>query len=54
MTIIFEAQNVNEDFVRLVKSAAKLANVKLKTQKKQDKQDFIPLKLLQLLNKLEL
>ena len=33
MTIIFEAQNANEDFVKLMKSVAKLANVKIKTQK---------------------
>ena len=43
MTIIFEAQNANEDFVKLVKSAAKLANIKIKTQKKEDKQDFYTL-----------
>ena len=41
MTIIFEAQNANEDFVKLVKSAAKLANVKIKTQRDKPN-DFIP------------
>ncbi len=35
MTIVFEAENANEDFLRIVKSAAKLANIKLKTQKKK-------------------
>ena len=42
MTIIFEAQNANEDFIKLVKSAAKLANVKIKTQR--NKQEFYTLK----------
>lgn len=36
MTIVFEAENANEDFLRIVKSAAKLANIKLKTQKKRE------------------
>lgn len=35
MTIVFEAENANDDFLRIVKSAAKLANIKLKTQKKK-------------------
>lgn len=43
MTIIFEAQNANEDFIKLVKNAAKLANVKLKTQKKENEQEFYTL-----------
>ncbi len=36
MIIVFEAENANEDFLRIVKSAAKLANIKLKTQKKRE------------------
>ncbi len=36
MTIVFEAENANEDFLRIVKSAAKLANIKPKTQKKRE------------------
>lgn len=36
MTIVFEAENANEDFLKIVKSAAKLANIKLKTQKKRE------------------
>lgn len=37
MTIVFEAENANEDFLKIVKSAAKLANIKLKTQKKRER-----------------
>lgn len=36
MTIVFKAENANEDFLKIVKSAAKLANIKLKTQKKRE------------------
>ena len=43
MTRIFKAKNANEDFIKLVKSVAKLANVKLKAQKRENKQDFYTL-----------
>ena len=33
MTIVFEAENANEEFLKVVKDIAKLANIKLKTQK---------------------
>lgn len=35
MTIVFEAENANEEFLKVVKDIAKLANIKLKTQKKR-------------------
>lgn len=35
MTIVFEAENANEEFLKVVKDIAKLANIKLKTQKKE-------------------
>ena len=35
MTIVFEAENANEEFLKVVKDIAKLANIKLKTKKKE-------------------